>query len=298
MAPTRREALIRLAALAALPRATWETTAADPLEGTIAEYQAGRRQGQWSAAEVTAAALERCHRRYALARDALTPEAAFAEATASDARMRAAQLRGPLDGVPVFAKSIYDVRGLPTTGSSAEWARLFPEPVGRDATEVARLRQAGAVILGKTAADDFAYRGSAPAATRGRWPTRTTRPGHGHRADPAPGQPCGGGGMAFVARARRWRSTGLCPVHGRGRDKPTFGLVPRTGVIPTWPCLDTHSPLARGVADAAHARGALAWTRGPARPAGSAGCLAALRIARRSPGGRRLQWSGAYHARK
>ena len=51
--------------------------------------------------------------------------------------------RGPLDGVPVFAKAIYDMNGLPTTASNAEWARLFPELVRRDAIEVARLRAAG-----------------------------------------------------------------------------------------------------------------------------------------------------------
>ncbi len=48
------------------------------------------------------------------------------------------------------------MRGLPTTASSAEWARLFPEPLERDALEVAPLRAGGAIVLGKTAADDFA----------------------------------------------------------------------------------------------------------------------------------------------
>src|SRR5207253_6195423 len=85
---------------------------------------------------------------------------ALSEARASDQRLRAGKLRGPMDGVPVFAKSIYDMRGLTTTGSNAEWLKLFPEAVQRDAVEVARLRNAGAVVLGKTAADDFAYHGS------------------------------------------------------------------------------------------------------------------------------------------
>src|SRR5437868_4180992 len=90
--------------------------------------------------------------------------------------------RGPLDGVPVFAKAIYDMVGLSTTGSSAEWARLFPEPVRRDALEVARLRAAGAVVLGKTAADDFAYRGNGTSSHTGQVlnqhdPTGTRTPG-------------------------------------------------------------------------------------------------------------------------
>ena len=60
MSPTRRDVLAQLAALVALPRVRWESLAADPLGGTIAEYQAGRRRGLWTAAEVTARALERC----------------------------------------------------------------------------------------------------------------------------------------------------------------------------------------------------------------------------------------------
>ena len=62
MSPTRREALAQLAALAALPLVRWAPVAADPLDGTIADYQAGRRRGDWTAAEVTARALDRCQR--------------------------------------------------------------------------------------------------------------------------------------------------------------------------------------------------------------------------------------------
>src|ERR1700694_527610 len=92
---------------------------------------------------------------------------AMDDARASDARAQRGALRGPLDGVPVFAKAIYDMNGLPTTASSAEWAWLFPAPGGRDAIEVARRRPAGAVVLGKTAADDFAYRGNGTSSLTG-----------------------------------------------------------------------------------------------------------------------------------
>ena len=156
--PTRREALVQLAALAALPLPKFRVgTAADPLDGTIAEYQAGRRRGDYTASEIVARALDRCRTDGAKWRaiDALS-DRALADARDSDARLRAGQLRGPLDGVPLFAKAIYDMNGLPTTGSNAEWARLFPEPVRRDSIEVIRMRAAGAVVLGKTAADDFA----------------------------------------------------------------------------------------------------------------------------------------------
>jgi Asp-tRNA(Asn)/Glu-tRNA(Gln) amidotransferase A subunit family amidase len=254
MPPTRREVLAQLAALVALPRPTWPG-AVDPLDGTIAEYQAGRRRGAWTAAEVTARALDRCRAEGAAWRaiDALA-DTALAEARAADARLRAGRSRGPLDGVPVFAKSIYDMAGLPTTGSSAEWARLFPEPVRRDALEVARLRAAGAVVLGKTAADDFAYRGNGTSSHTGQVrnpydPTGTRTPG-GSSAGSAVAVAAG---MAFAALGTDDGGSNRIPAQFTGvvGMKPTFGLVPRTGVIPTWPYLDTHGPLARTVADAA-----------------------------------------------
>ncbi|MGH7590995.1 MAG: amidase [Gemmatimonadales bacterium] len=227
----------------------------DPLDGSIADYQAGRGRGAWSAAEVAAHALERCRADGARWRaiDALS-DTVLADARASDARGRAGQLRGPLDGVPVFAKAIYDFNGLPTTGSNAEWARLFPDPVRRDSIEVARLRQAGAVVLGKTAADDFAYHGNGTSTHTGQVlnphdPTGTRTPG-GSSAGSAVSVACG---MAFAALGTDDGGSNRIPAQFTGvvGMKPTFGLAPRTGVIPTWPYLDTHGPLARSVADAA-----------------------------------------------
>ena len=253
----RREVLAQLTALAAsaLPRRRWAFADPDPLAGTIAEYQAGLRRGAWSAAEVTARALDRCRTAGAAWRaiDVLS-DTALADARAADTRRRAHRSRGPLDGVPVFAKAIYDMRGLPTTGSSAEWARLFPEPVRRDALEVARLRAAGAIILGKTAADDFAYRGNGTSSHTGQVlnphdPTGTRTPG-GSSAGSAVAV---AGGLAFAALGTDDGGSNRIPAQFTGvvGMKPTFGLVPRTGVIPTWPFLDTHGPLARTVADAA-----------------------------------------------
>ena len=185
--------------------------------------------------------------------DALSATA-LADARAADARLRAHRTRGPLDGVPVFAKAIYDMAGLPTTGSSAEWARLFPEIVRRDALEVSRLRAAGAIVLGKTAADDFAYRGNGTSSHTGQVlnphdPTGTRTPG-GSSAGSAVAVAAG---MAFAALGTDDGGSNRIPAQFTGVVglKPTFGLVPRTGVIPTWPYLDTHGPLARSVADAA-----------------------------------------------
>ena len=255
---SRREALAALAALAAtaaLPRASWASVAGDPLEGTIADYAAGLRSGRWSAAEVTARALERCRTDGVTWRaiDALSATA-IAEAKAADARGRRRNMRELLVGVPVFAKAIYDMNGLPTTASNAEWARIFPEPVRREAIEVTRMRAAGAIVLGKTAADDFAYRGEGTSSHTGQVrnpydPTGTRTPG-GSSAGSAVAV---ADGLAFAALGTDDGGSNRIPAVCTGvvGMKPTFGLVPRTGVIPTWPYLDTHGPLARSVADAA-----------------------------------------------
>jgi Asp-tRNA(Asn)/Glu-tRNA(Gln) amidotransferase A subunit family amidase len=255
---SRRDALSRLAAVAAsaaLPRSSWAFLDRDPLDGTIAEYAAGLRAGRWSASEMTARALERCRTEGMAWRaiDALSATAG-AEATAADARRRAGRMRGSLDGVPVFAKAIYDMNGLPTTASNTEWARTFKEDVRRDAIEVARLRAAGAIVLGKTAADDFAYRGSGTSSHTGQVrnpydPTGTRTPG-GSSAGSAVAVAAG---MAFAALGTDDGGSNRIPAVCAGvvGMKPTFGLVPRTGVIPTWPYLDTHGPLARSAADAA-----------------------------------------------
>ena len=267
MSPTRREVLAQLAALVALPLHRWSVSGddllddplddlpGDPLGGTIAAYQAGRRHGAWTASEVTMRALDRCRTegRTLRAIDALA-STAVGEARAADDRRRAGRMRGPLDGVPVFAKSIYDMNGLPTTASSAEWARLFPDVVRRDALEIRRLRAAGAVVLGKTAADDFAYHGNGTSSHTGQvrnpYDTTGTRTPGGSSAGSAVAVACG---MAFAALGTDDGGSNRIPAQFTGvvGMKPTFGLVPRTGVIPTWPYLDTHGPLARTVADAA-----------------------------------------------
>ena len=110
MSPTRREALAQLAALTAvatLPRSVLALAGPDPLDGTIAELQAGFRRGAWTSVEVTRRALDRCRTDGAAwhAIDALA-DAALGDARAADARRRAGRPRGPLDGVPVFAKAI------------------------------------------------------------------------------------------------------------------------------------------------------------------------------------------------
>jgi Asp-tRNA(Asn)/Glu-tRNA(Gln) amidotransferase A subunit family amidase len=255
MTLSRRQALRELSALLAIPVLRWPARLVDPLSGTIVDYQAGRLRGDWSASEVTREALNRCNTwNGALHAIDQLSKTAMEDARASDARAARRALLGPLDGVPVFAKAIYDVSGLPTTGSNAEWARLFPTPIRRDSLEVARMRSAGAIVLGKTAADDFAYHGNGTSSLTGQVhnpydPTGVKTPG-GSSAGSAVSVACG---MAFAAVGTDDGGSNRIPAQFCGivGMKPSFGLVPRTGVIPTWPYLDTHGPLARNVADAA-----------------------------------------------
>ena len=146
------------------------------------------------------------------------------------------------------------------------------------------MRAAGAIVLGKTVADDFAYRGNGTSSRSGqvRNPydaTGTKTPG-GSSAGSAVSVACG---MAFAALGTDDGGSNRIPAQfcGVAGMKPTFGLVPRTGVIPTWPYLDTHGPLSRTVADAALLLDAIA---GPDRSDGLAltgrwrqGALALLR---------------------
>ena len=252
---SRREALSELGALFAIPFIRWPDRLTDPLAGTVVEYQAGRARGDWSAAEVTKQAFDRINSwNPTLHAIDLLSENALNEARDSDTRARRGRLRGPLDGVPVFAKSIYNMNGLPTTASNADWARLFPAKLRRDAIEVARMRAAGAIVLGKTAADDFAYHGNGTSSLTGQVrnpydPAGAKTPG-GSSAGSAVSVACG---IAFAALGTDDGGSNRIPAQFSGvvGMKPTFGLVPRTGVIPTWPYLDTHGPLARHVADAA-----------------------------------------------
>jgi len=255
MSLSRRDALVRLSALLAIPLVRWPERLADPLTGTIVDYQAGRIRRDWTAAEITARALERSSAlNGTLHLVDQVSATALDEARASDARANRGTLRGPLDGVPLFAKSIYDMAGLPTTASSAEWARLFPDAVRRDSIEVQRMRAAGAVILGKTAADDFAYHGNGTSTLTGQ-----ARNPHDRSGTKTPGGSSAGSavsvacGIAFAALGTDDGGSNRIPAQFCGvvGMKPTFGLVPRAGVIPTWPYLDTHGPLARNVADAA-----------------------------------------------
>jgi len=176
--------------------------------------------------------------------------AARAAARERDADVRAGRAVGPIHGVPIGVKDIFDVAGMPTTGGARPWAHRRPTV---DATAVARLRSAGAVIVGKTVTTEFAYRDPSP--TRNAW-----NPSH------TPGGSSAGSGAAVAARmvplATGSQTVGsiLRPAAYNGVVglKPTHGVVPLDGVIPLAWSLDHVGILARSVDDAALALGVLA----------------------------------------
>lgn len=175
---------------------------------------------------------------------------ARAAARACEAEARAGRRRGPLHGLPVGVKDIIGVAGLPTAAGAASFAHRRP---AADATCVARLRAAGAILLGKTHTTEFAYRDPAP--TRNPW-----NPGH------TPGGSSAGSAAAVAARMTPLalgtqtvgsilRPAAYCGIVG---FKGTHGLVPVDGVVPLAWSLDHVGVLARSVEDVALAAGVLA----------------------------------------
>ncbi len=181
-----------------------------------------------------------------------------AKATARQAEQEIAEgrYRGPLHGVPIALKDLFDLAGTKTTGSS----KILAENVARRDSAVARrLKEAGAVIVGKTNLHEFAFGVTTNnphfGATRNPWDTNRI-----------PGGSSGGSGAAVAASlctAAMGSDTGgsiripafFCGIVGL---KPTFGLVSKAGALPLAWSLDTMGPMTKTVEDAALLLNALA----------------------------------------
>ena len=171
------------------------------------------------------------------------------QAAALDRERADGMVRGPLHGIPVLMKDNYDVAGMPTTGSSLALAGLMPPD---DAFQVARLIEAGAIVLGKTNLHELAAGITTISSLGG----QTRNP-----YDPArnPGGSSGGTGAAIAASfaAVGW-GTDTCgsiripaAVHNLFGLRPTKGLSSIDGILPLSHSQDTGGPLARTVADLA-----------------------------------------------
>jgi len=176
-------------------------------------------------------------------------------ADALDAERKAGKLRGPLHGIPVLLKDNIDTGDQqPTTAGSLA---LAGKPAPRDAHITQRLREAGAVILGKTNLSEWAnYRSTRSSSGWSGAGGQTRNP---HVLDRSPcGSSSGSGAaiaasLAAVAVGTETDGSVVCPASQNGivGFKPTLGLVSRTGIVPLAHSQDTAGPMARSVADAA-----------------------------------------------
>jgi AtzE family amidohydrolase len=187
---------------------------------------------------------------------ATTADRALARARAIDAAIAQGEDPGPLAGVPFAAKNLFDVAGLTTlAGSVIERDR---PPASTDATAVARLEAAGAILVGVLNMDEYAYGFTTENSHYG--PTRNP-----HDTERSAGGSSGGSGAAVAAglvplslgsdtNGSIRVPASLCGVWGL---KPTYGRLSRAGAFAFVPSLDHVGPFARSVADLALAYDAL-----------------------------------------
>ncbi len=216
---------------------------------TLTELRNLLRQGETTSVAVTQAMLDRIVNLDNAIKSylTLTDELAFAQATEAD-RRRAAGEDGPLLGVPIAVKDIICLAGVPTTAGSKILEGFIPP---YDAFVVQKLKEAGAVILGKTNTDEFAMgsstENSAYFTTRNPWDLERVPGGSS------------GGSAAAVAAALAYGALGtdtggsvrqpasFCGVVGL---KPTYGRISRWGVVAFASSLDQVGVFGRTVADA------------------------------------------------
>jgi len=186
---------------------------------------------------------------------------ALSIARALDEERRAKGPRGPLHGIPVLLKdNIATADKMETTAGALALVGARPR---EDATIAQRLRQAGAVILGKASMSEWAYFKSTPASSG--WSARSGQARNPYALNRTPCGSSSGSAIAVaanlvtVAIGTETDGSIICPsgVNGVVGIKPTVGLTSRAGVIPISATQDTVGPFGRTVADAATVLGAL-----------------------------------------
>jgi aspartyl-tRNA(Asn)/glutamyl-tRNA(Gln) amidotransferase subunit A len=216
-----------------------------PFELSIAAATAAIRQGRLSAVDLVEACLGRidaCEEQIQ-AWVVVDRPGALEAARRLDVEAREARFRGPLHGVPVGLKDIIHAAGLKTTAGARGFADTTPR---EDAPCVARLRAAGAVILGKLQTTEFAS--SDPAVTRNPWHAARTPGGSSAGSAAAVSARMVPAALGSQTAGSVLRPAAFCGVVGL---KPTYGRVSRRGVVPLAWSLDHVGVFARSVADAA-----------------------------------------------
>lgn len=248
--PSRRDFLARLlaggaglplaAAYAVAPRPVRPVASTDPTEELI-YMSATKLAGLLRARQVSALeTVEAFIKRHVEVNDRLNAvvmncyERARAEARELDRRAARGDFAGPLHGVPMTIKDSFDTEGVISTGGTVGRHQYVPE---RDATVVARLRQAGAILLGKTNTMEFTLGPFVPMTGTGNWVYGVTRNPYDLRHSP---DGSSGGAASIVAAGGAafdigtdWAGSirGPASFNGIAGIKPTSGRVPRTGHI-------------------------------------------------------------------
>jgi len=240
-------------AYAAAQARTVHAASFDPFEKSIRELQAAMSAGRTTSAELVQFYLDRI-----AAYDQAGPRLnavlfvnprALDEARALDMERKRRGPRSPLHGIPALLKDNYETKDMPTTGGSLALSGVVPP---QDAFQVRKLRDAGALILGKVNLHELAL-GLTTVSSLG-----------GQTLDPydltrAPGGSSGGSGVAatanFAAFAMGTDTSGSIRIPSSHNAiaglRPTAGLSSRTGIIPFGHTQDTGGPMARTVADVA-----------------------------------------------
>ncbi len=226
-------------------------SAGDLCYWTIRDLAARIQARDISPVEVTRALLERVEQLDKALNAYITvlPEQALQEARTAEQEIMRGDYRGPLHGVPIAVKDLFESKGVKTTAGSRILKDYIPPA---DATALARLRQGGAILLGKLNLHEFAYGGTG------------VNPHYGTSKNPwgmdrVPGGSSSGSGVA-VAAGLAFGSLGtdtggsvripaaFCGIVGL---KPTYGRASRAGIIPLAWSLDHPGPMVRSVGDVA-----------------------------------------------
>jgi amidase len=250
-----------LALMLVIPAYAQTTRSFNVVGTTIAETQKAIREGRTTCRAIVESYLARIAAYDQKAMDGpggnqrlnaivLANPDALAEADACDRNFAATHTLPPLGGIAVLIKDNYDTKGLQTTGGSLAMKGFIPE---RDATMVAKLRAAGAIILAKTNMAEWAF---SPYQTASSIAGITRNPYDLSRV------PAGSSGGTAAGVAASLGEAGLGTDTGnsiRGPSshndlvgiRPTIGLTSRAGIIPLFAHNDVGGPMARNVADAA-----------------------------------------------
>jgi amidase len=234
-------------------------------EMTVTDLQKGYKEGRYTIREVVVDYLKRIE-----AIDNKGPElnsviavnpAAVQIAEELDKELAEGKTRGPLHGVPVILKDNIDTRDkMPTTGGSRALTNSFPE---KDSPVAAKLREAGAVIIGKANLSEWANFRSENSSSG--WSGVGGQTKNPYVLDRNPCGSSSGSGAAvsanlcMIAIGTETNGSIVCPSNNNGIVglKPTVGLISRTGIIPISFTQDTPGPMGRTVSDVAICLGPL-----------------------------------------